>query len=542
MGAGYPTKDPKDLNQQTARLFVFQHIPYLLVTIILMVGTGAAVYFIQRILERSRKQDAKTLAEETIRQAKVEAENYRREAELEIKEKEIKQIEALEQQSRKSRQEQIERERQLDKRQDAIDKQSDELHKRQKEIEIAQKKVSDKIAYHDSRNARLDKIYAEQEAKLLEISGLSKEEATQKLLTDLETTLSDRAGSIILKHERYVTERCQEQARNILLLTMQRYAATYTAESTTTMVELPSDDMKGRIIGREGRNIRVLQKVTGCDFGIDDTPGVVEVGCFSPIRREIGVLTLKRLIADGQIQPGRIEEIAAEAEQEIGDFIRRTGIEAVEEVDVHGLHEQLVYHLGELYFRTSFSQNVLRHSIEVAFIAGMIATELGLDERLARRCGLLHDIGKAVDHEIEGAHPNIGADLLRRFREPPEVIHAALGHHAAPKVDNPYTVIVAAADACSASRPGARRETIEHYIKRMEELEAIANEFPQVEQAYAVRAGREIRVLVHSNKTTDESAAKICHDIVEKLTKEMQFPGEIKVTVIRETRTTAIAK
>ena len=521
---------------------MIQHSPYLIVTVILMIGTGAAVYFIQRALERSRKQDAKTMAEETIRQAKLEAENYRREAELEFKEREIKQKELLEQQARKSHQEQIERERQLDKRQDAVDKQSDELRKRQKELEISQQRLSDKIAYHDSRNAQLDKVYSEQQAKLHEISGLSREEATQKLLSDLETTLHDRAGSIILKHERFVNEKCQEQARNILLLAMQRYAATYTAESTTTMVDIPTDDMKGRIIGREGRNIRTFQKETGCDIIIDDTPGAVAVGSFSPIRREIGVLTLKRLIADGRIQPGHIEEMAAEATKDIGDFIRHAGFEATEEVDVHGLHEQLVYHLGELYFRTSFSQNVLRHSIEVAFIAGMIAVELGMDERLARRCGLLHDIGKAVDHEIEGAHPNIGADLLRRFHEPPEVVHAALGHHAAPKIDNPYTVIVAAADACSASRPGARRETIEHYIKRMEELEAIANEFPEVEQAYAVRAGREIRVLVHSNKTTDESAAKICHDIVEKLGKQMQFPGEIKVTVIRETRTTGIAK
>ena len=521
---------------------MIQYIPYLLVTVILMIATGAAVFFIQRFLERSRKQDAKTLAEETIRQAKLKADNFRREAELEIKEKEIKQKERLEEQARKSRQEQVERERQLEKRQDGLDKRDEELRKQQKNLENTQRKLSEKIAYHDSRNAQLDKVYSEQEAKLCEISGLTKEEATQKLLDDLETTLGDRAGSIILKHERYVTERCQEQARNILLLAMQRYAATYPAESTTAMVDIPSDDMKGRIIGREGRNIRTFQKATGCEIVVDDTPGAVMVGSFSPVRREIGVQTLKRLIADGRIQPARIEEIAVEAEQEIEDFIRHTGFEAVEEVDVHGLNEQLIYHLGELHFRTSFSQNVLRHSMEVAFIAGMIATEIGLDERLARRCGLLHDIGKAIDHEIEGAHPNIGADLLRRFHEPPEVVHAALGHHAAPKIDYPYTVLVAAADACSASRPGARRDTIEHYIKRMEELEAIANEYPEVEQSYAVRAGREIRVLVHSNKTTDESAAKICRDIVERLTKEIQFPGEIKVTVIRETRTTGIAK
>ncbi len=521
---------------------MIQHIPYILVTVILMIGSGFGAYFIQCAIERSRKRDAKTVAEETIRRAKADAESFRREAELEIKEKEIKQKEQIEQQARKNHQEQVERERQLEKRQDAIDKQADELRKREKGLESSQQRLDEKLAYHDSRNAQLDKVYSEQEKKLHEISGLSKEEATQKLLSDLETTLHDQAGSIILKHERRVAEKCEEQARNILLLAIQRYAAAYTAESTTTMVDIPNDDMKGRIIGREGRNIRAFEKITGCDIIIDDTPGAVAIGHFSPIRREIGSLTLKRLISDGRIHPSRIEEIYQETEREVQAFIQRAGLEAVDEVEVHGLNERLVNYLGSLYFRTSYSQNVLRHSIEVAFLSGMIAVELGLDERLARRCGLLHDIGKAVDHETEGAHPNIGADLLKRYGEPAEVVQAALGHHASPKVDNPYTIIVAAADACSASRPGARRETIEHYIKRMEELEAIANEFPEVEQAYAVRAGREIRVLVNSGKTTDESAAKTCHDIVGELSRRIQFPGEIKVTVIRETRTTAVAK
>lgn len=517
-------------------------ILYILVTVVLMAASGFGAYFILQKIERSQKRDAKTQAEETLRRAKLDAENYRREAELELKEKEMKQKESLEQQARKSRQEQGERERQLNKRQDAIDKQVEELRKQEKNVEASQRKVAEKIEFHDARNAELEKVYEQQKNVLHEISGLSKEEATQRLLTSLETSLHDQAGSIILKHERYVAEKCEEQARNMLLLALQRYAAAHTAEATTSTVDIPNDDMKGRIIGREGRNIRAFEKVTGVDVIIDDTPGVVIVSAFDSIRREIARLTLNRLISDGRIHPSRIEEIFNETNREVQAFIQRAGVEAVEEVEVHGLHERLVNYLGRLYFRTSYSQNVLRHSIEVAFLAGMIAVELGLDEKLARRCGLLHDIGKAADHEIEGGHPKIGADILKRYGEPFEVIQAALGHHNDPKIDNPYTIIVAAADACSASRPGARRETLEHYIKRMEDLEAIANEFHGVDQAYAVQAGREMRVLVNSGKTSDESAAKTCHDIVDALSKRLQFPGEIKVTVIRETRTTAVAK
>ena len=345
-----------------------------------------------------------------------------------------------------------------------------------------------------------------------------------------------------MKHEKYVNEKCEEQARGVLLLALQRYAAAHTAEATTSTVDIPNDDMKGRIIGREGRNIRAFEKVTGVDVIIDDTPGVVIVSAFDSIRREIARQTLNRLIADGRIHPSRIEEIFNETNREMQAFIQRAGMEAADEVDVHGLHDRLINYLGRLYFRTSYSQNVLRHSIEVAFIAGLIAVELGMDEKLARRCGLLHDIGKAADHEVEGGHPKIGADILKRYGEPYEAIQAALGHHDDPRIDNPYTVLVAAADACSASRPGARRETLEHYVKRMEELEAVATDFNNVDQAYAVQAGREMRVLVNAAKTTDESAAKTCHDIVDVLSKRLQFPGEIKVTVIRETRTTAVAK
>ena len=295
----------------------------------------------------------------------------------------------------------------------------------------------------------------------------------------------------------------------------------HTAEATTSTVDIPSDEMKGRIIGREGRNIRAFEKATGVDVIIDDTPGVVIVSAFDPVRREIARISLNKLIADGRIHPSRIEELVAETQKEIEEQIRRYGEEAVQETQIRGLNERVVNLLGRLHFRTSYSQNVLRHSIEVAFVAGMIAEEMGMNGDLARRAGLLHDIGKAADHDMEGGHPQIGADLLKRYGEGAEVVHAALGHHDDIRADMPYTVLVAAADACSASRPGARRETLDRYIKRMQELETIATGFHGVEQAFAIQAGREVRVIASTRMTTDESAAKICRDIAKAFEEQL---------------------
>ena len=516
-------------------------IAFIAITLVLMACSGVASFWIIRSIDRSKERDGNSRAEEIIRRANQDAENRRREVDIELKEKALKQEEEIESHSRALRRENNERESQLNKRQDTLDKQAEDLRRQEKIVESTQRRLTEQIEEHKTLNKELAEVTDRQKQILHEISGLSKEEATQKLLKDLEIKLHDEAGSIILKHERQVAEQCEQQARNALLLALQRYAAAHTAEATTSTVDIPNDEMKGRIIGREGRNIRAFEKITGVDVIIDDTPGVVIVSAFDAIRREIARQTLGRLIADGRIHPSRIEELFHETHHEMQAFIQHAGVEAADEVDVHGLHDRILGYLGRLYFRTSYSQNVLRHSIEVAFLSGLIAVELGFDERLARRCGLLHDIGKAADHEVEGGHPQIGADILKRFGEPFEVIQAALGHHDDPKIDNPYTIIVAAADACSASRPGARRETLEHYVKRMEELETIATGFPTVENAYAVQAGREMRVLVNSGKTTDESAAKTCRDIVEKLTKQLQFPGEIKVTVIRETRCTETA-
>jgi ribonuclease Y len=328
----------------------------------------------------------------------------------------------------------------------------------------------------------------------------------------------------------------------MLISSLQRFAAAHTAEATTSTVDIPNDEMKGRIIGREGRNIRAFEKATGVDVIIDDTPGVVIVSAFDPVRREVARSALNKLIADGRIHPTRIEELVAETEKEVEQSIRRYGQEATHEAQVHGLNEKVIQLLGRLHYRTSYSQNVLRHSIEVAFVASMMAEEMGYSGDLARRAGLLHDIGKAADHDTEGGHPKIGADLLKRYGEGPEVVHAALGHHDDIRADMPYTVLVAAADACSASRPGARRETLDRYIKRMQELETIATGFPGVEQAFAIQAGREVRVIASTKDTTDDSAAKTCRDIAKAFEEQLTYPGEIKVTMIRESRFTETAR
>ncbi len=514
----------------------------IILTTVLCAVAAVLGFTLMKLLDYLRRRDAETEALQITQRAEQAAENRRREVELELKELALQQKAEGEKDLRRLREELHERERLLDKRQDALEQQSDQLRKQEKIVEATQRKLTERIQDANRRKDELAKLLDLQRQTLHELSGLSREEATKRLLEMLETQLQQETGSIILKHEKRMAEVCEEKSREILLCSLQRYAAAHTAETTTSTVDIPNDEMKGRIIGREGRNIRAFEKATGVDVIIDDTPGVVIVSAFDMIRREVARLSLNKLIADGRIHPSRIEELVAETQREMERHVQKAGMEACQEVDIQGLNERIMNLLGRLQFRTSYSQNVLRHSIEVAFLAGMLADEMGLDGTLARRCGLLHDIGKAADHEAEGGHPKIGADLLKRFGEPREVIHAAAGHHDDLRVENPYTVIVATADACSASRPGARRETLERYIKRMEELEAIACEFPGVEQAFAVQAGRELRVIVSSKDTTDETAAKACRDIVKAFEERLTYPGEIKVTVLRETRYTEVAR
>jgi ribonuclease Y len=510
-----------------------------IVTAVVAAALGAILV---KLLDRLRRRDAETEARQILDSAKRDATNFQREAELELKESAIQQKAMGESELAKVRQELHERDRLLDKRQDAMEQQTEQLRKQERMVESNQRKLSERIEDANRRNEELTKLLDLQRQTLHQLSGMSREDATRRLLEMLDQDLQEEQGALIVKHERMVTEQCEAKTREIILTSLHRYAATHTAETTTSTVDIPNDEMKGRIIGREGRNIRAFEKATGVDVIIDDTPGVVIVSGFDPVRREVARMALNKLIADGRIHPTRIEELVTQTQSEMDQHIQKYGEEAVQESDVPRLHPKIVHLLGRLRFRTSYTQNVLRHSIEVAFLAGMMAEEIGLDGVLARRCGLLHDIGKAADHEAEGGHPKIGAELLKRYGEGPEVVHAALGHHDDIRVDHPYTVLVAAADACSASRPGARRETLERYIKRMEELESIARAFPGVEQAYAIQAGRELRVIANARDTTDLSAAKICRDIAQAFEQQLNYPGEIKVTVLRETRVTEMAR
>lgn len=510
---------------------------YLAVPVAAVLG-ALAIKFLDRLRQREAESEARAI----LHRADQDIANRKREAELEIKENALQRKAELEDEMMKLREELRERERVLDKRQDANDQKTDHLMKQERIVETTQRRLAERLEDTEHRNEELSKVLDMQRKTLHEVTGLSQDEATSKLLELLDRDLAHETGAIIAKKTKEAEETAKEKGREILLIALQRYAAAHTAESTTSTVGIPNDEMKGRIIGREGRNIRSFEKETGVDVIIDDTPGVVVVSGFDPVRREVARLALNNLIADGRIHPTRIEEVVKETQGEVDDLIRKRGQEAAQEVDVQGLSDRLIYLLGRLHFRTSYSQNVLRHSVEVAFLAGMMAEIIGFDGHLARRCGLLHDIGKAADHELEGGHPKIGADILKRQNEGPEVVHAAYGHHDEIVVEHPYTMLVATADACSASRPGARRETLERYIKRMEELESIATEFDGVNRAYAIQAGREIRVIANSRDTDDNAASKICRDIAKAFEERLTFPGEIKVTLIREARFTEIAK
>jgi ribonuclease Y len=493
---------------------------------------AVAVAVIQKFLG----QDAKTQSKRLLEQAQLEADNLVKKSELEQKEKLLTLQNQFEVDLKKQREEIRDRESQIASREQTVRQASDDLKKQEKFVESNQRKVAEKLEDISKKSDQYSKLITQVQSDLQRVTGLSKEEAKRQLMELLEKELQGELGSVLLKHEKKVAESAQQKAQDILLTAMQRYASAQTSESTTSSIDIPNDEMKGRIIGREGRNIRAFEKASGCDLIIDDTPGVVIVSGFDPVRREVARQAMAKLVADGRIHPTRIEEVIATTEKEMDAFIRRKGEEAAQEVNLQGLGDRVIEMLGRLHFRTSYSQNVLRHSIEVAFLSGMMAEMVGLNANTARRCGLLHDIGKAADHELEGGHPKIGADLLKRSGENEHVVHAALGHHDQLTTEFPYTLLVATADACSASRPGARRESLERYVKRMEELETIAKGFHGVEQAFAIQAGRELRVIVSSKETDDATAAKICRDIAKAFEEQLTYPGEIKVTVVRESR------
>jgi ribonuclease Y len=497
---------------------------------------------VMAVVNRLMGIDAKRQSARLLEQTKLEADNLIKTAELEKKEKLLQLQSKFDSDLAGQREELRKRESQIERKEQMLKQSGDDLKNKEKLVESTQRKMAEKLEDANRKSQQYDKLISQVQNDLQRVTGLSKDDARQQLLGLMEKELQGELGQVILRHEKKVSESAQQKAQDILLTAMQRYASSQTSESTTSSIDIPNDDMKGRIIGREGRNIRAFEKASGCDLIIDDTPGVVIVSGFDPVRREIARQSMAKLVTDGRIHPTRIEEIIAATEKEMASFIRRKGEEAAQEVNLQGLNERVIEMLGRLHFRTSYSQNVLRHSVEVAFLSGLMAEMVGLNANLARRCGLLHDIGKAADHELEGGHPKIGADLLKRSGENEHVVHAALGHHDQLTTEFPYTLLVATADACSASRPGARRESLERYIKRMEELEGIAKGFQGVEQAFAIQAGRELRVIVGSKDTDDAVAAKICRDIAKAFEEQLTYPGEIKVTVVRESRFVEIAR
>jgi len=501
------------------------------------VGVGVSVFFVRKRVRRVQAE-----AEKMIGQARHEAESVRKEAKVEAKEELLRAREAFETESAAARDELRDRERLVTKREDTLESKMDTLNRKEKTVEASERRVSELEKELKQKQTEVEQMVADEKRQLFKISGLNQNDARAMLLERMEGEIQHETAVLIQRAFEQAQETADQKAREILAATVQRLASEYTAEATVATVDLSNDEMKGRIIGREGRNIRAFERVTGVDVIVDDTPGVVVLSSFDPVRREVARRSLAKLIADGRIQPPRIEQIVAECKKDVEKEINDTGKQVGLDTGVRGLHPKEVQLLGRLKYRTSYGQSVLQHSIEVAHLSGMLAEELGLDGQLARRAGLLHDIGKAVDHEVQGGHPEIGADLARRYNERPEVVHAIGGHHEPNVPDALYTLIVSAADAVSASRPGARRETLEKYVQRLEKLEEVAKRFPGVESAFAIQAGREVRVVVDADKIDDDLAVKVCRDIAKAVEDELTYPGEVKVTLIRERRIVEYAR
>jgi len=508
---------------------------------------GAVVGFIagwilNERVQRSRVAGARALAEQIVEDARKEAETVREKAKLEAENELHKARERFERESAQRRAELQQLEAKLLDQERKLDRKVDLLSRKEGELRQLERELKEKERAVQAKDAQLSELIKEQISQLERISGMTAEEAKTLLIAKLEQKAKQEAAYRAKEIKDRAIAEAEKEAREIVGMAIQRYAAEQAVESTVSVVSLPSDEMKGRIIGREGRNIRTFETLTGVDVIVDDTPEAVILSGFDSLRREIARIALERLIADGRIHPARIEEVVEKTKQEIDKIIQEAGEQAAYEVGVHGLHPRLLYYLGRLKFRTSFGQNVLQHSKEVAWLAGMMAGELGLDEVLARRAGLLHDIGKAADHEMMGSHTEIGMELARRYGEGPVVQNAIAGHHEGVPPISVITSLVAAADAISSARPGARRETLESYIRRLERLEELADSFPGVEKAYAIQAGREIRVMVRCEQVDDAQAEQLASDIAERVEKEVEYPGQIKVTVIREKRAVAYAK
>ena len=512
--------------------------------VIVGAGLGFLVMtLIQKSADGKRLRAAAAEAEALRNKAQTEAETIRTEAQRKG-EQEIERMRSqFEARIEEQRNELRQSERRLEKREDNLDQKADDLAKTRKDLERQQEQLAEKEAEIRQKDRDLSYAVAEQKNVLLTLSGFTSEQARDHLMQRLEDELRHEISQKIAAFEEKYKAESNRMARHILSTAIQRCAVDHTVDTVVSAIDIPNDAMKGRIIGREGRNIRSFEKSTGVDVIVDDTPGVIVISEFEPVRREVARRSMEKLVADGRIHPGRIEEVVKSTRKELDEEIEQIGTNAVLDADVRGLHPKMISLLGRLAFRTSYGQNVLQHSLEVCHLAGVLAGEMGIDAQKAKRCGLLHDIGKAVDHEIEGGHPDIGADLCKRYDESPEVINAAAAHHEG-KVSpsNIYTILISAADAVSAARPGARRESLEKYIKRLERLEEIANNYPGVEKTYAIQAGREIRVVVDSDRIGDDDAAQAARTIAKQIEEELAYPGEIKVTLLREKRVIEYAR
>ncbi len=508
---------------------------------VLLVGVLVG-FVLQRYLNEKRLGDANDLAERIVEEARKEAQAQKKEILLQGQDELFNQKREQENEFREREREQKARDKKLQEQSERLEERLEKIKEKEHELFFSEKELTRKERKLEEARESLDGIISEQQQRLQKISGLTNEEAREQLFQEIEARTRHEAAKMMRLIEAEAREGADRKAKEIIASAIQRYAGDYVSEHTVTAVTLPSEDMKGRIIGREGRNIRALEAATGVDLIIDDTPETVILSAYSPLRRQVAKMALERLVQDGRIHPARIEDIVHKCEQELEVQIREVGEQAAFAAGVHGIHPELVRYLGQLRYRTSFPQNVLQHSLEVSALCGMMAAELNMDVKKAKRAGLLHDLGKAVDHEVEGPHALIGADLAKKYNEAKDIVHAIAAHHEDIHPESTLAVLVQAADSLSGARPGARKELLENYVKRLEELENIASGFEGVTKAYAIQAGREIRVIVNSETVNDDETFMLCKELSGKIEENLTYPGQIRVTVIRERRAVGYAK
>jgi ribonucrease Y len=513
-----------------------------LVTVGLAVGLAWLVDYLRRQQAEGQVRATQEAADRVLTEARSEAEAVRKEAELQGKESILRSKEEFEQEVKEQRREIQSNEKRLAAREETLDRRTEQIDRRDGDSKKREQALKDREQSIESKQQELERLVDDTRHQLEQTAGLTRDEARKQLMQAMIDEAKHEAAKHIRLIEQEAREEADRQAKKIVSIAIERLAGEFVAERTVSVVHLPSDDLKGRIIGREGRNIRALEAATGVDLIIDDTPEAVVVSCFNPIRREIAKRSLERLISDGRIHPGRIEEVVRKSEESVEESVREAGQKAILEVGIHGVHPELVKLLGMLQYRYSYAQNVLMHSIEAAFICGAMAAELGLNEKQARRAALLHDIGKALTHEVEGSHAIIGADIARKYGESAKVVNAIAAHHEEVKAETILAPLVDAADALSGARPGARREMLESYVRRLEDLERISNSFKGVEKCFAVQAGREIRIIVQPTVVGDDQASMLAQEVARKIESEMTYPGQIKVTVIREIRASEFAR